>query len=171
MTSIYLRSMDERDTMDIIRWRNSEQVRKYFIYQDDFTVEGHTYWLQEVVQKGKACQMMICKEDTNKAIGSVFIRDIDLHHKKGEFGIFIGEDAERGSGIGSAATRMILEHGFSQLGLNRIYLRVLADNARAIRSYEKAGFQKEGYLRDDVFLNGEFKDIVWMAALEKDVRK
>ena len=43
-------------------------------------------------------------------------------------------------------------------------LRVLAGNVRARRSYEKAGFVQEAYLRDEVYLDGGFQDVILMAA-------
>lgn len=165
---IYLRPMTEEDTDLIVAWRNKPSVRNYFIYQADFTREGHLYWLHEVVEKGHASQMMICDKEQDRPLGSVYIRDIDPVHQKGEYGIFIGEEAARGRGIGTQAAKLMLRHGFEVLGLHRIYLRVLAENERAIKSYEKAGFVREGYLHDDVCIKGRYADIVWMAAVKKE---
>ncbi len=164
---IYLRPMTEEDTDLIVAWRNKPSVRSCFIYQADFTREGHLYWLHEVVEKGRACQMMICDGADDKPVGSVYIRDIDHDHHKGEYGIFIGDEAARGRGIGTKAAKLMIQHGFEQLGLHRIYLRALAGNGQAVRSYEKAGFVQEGYLRDDVCINGKYEDIVWMAVVNK----
>lgn len=47
--------------------------------------------------------------------------------------------------------------------MHRIYLRVLADNERAIRSYEHAGFVKEGLAHDDVWIEGRPYDVIFMA--------
>ena len=60
---------------------------------------------------------------------------------------------------------MTVRHAFEQMKLHRVFLRVYADNAAAIRSYEKAGFEKEALLRDDVFVNGKYRDIVLMAVI------
>lgn len=165
---IYLRPMTEMDTDLIVAWRNQPNVKKFFIYQADFTKEGHLYWLHKVVEKGNACQMMICDRKTKKELGSVYIRDIDRMHRKGEYGIFIGDESARGRGIGTEAARLMIQYGFEELGLHRIYLRVLAGNERAIRSYEKAGFKKEGCLHHDVCINGEYVDIVWMAIVNEE---
>ncbi len=45
-------------------------------------------------------------------------------------------------------------------------LRVLAENIPAIKSYEKAGFVREAYLKDEVFLDGQYKDVVYMAVIK-----
>jgi RimJ/RimL family protein N-acetyltransferase len=59
--------------------------------------------------------------------------------------------------------RLVVNYAFNQLGLRRIYLEVLADNASAIRLYEKCGFKVEGTLRRHVFKDGKLKDVLIMA--------
>lgn len=164
---IYLRPMTEQDTDRIVTWRNRDQVRKFFIYQELFTPQGHRNWLKNVVECGKAVQMIICETGTDRPLGSVYIRDIDMSHRKGEYGIFIGEDDARGKGIGTVCAKLMIRYAFEQLGLHRLFLRVFADNKRAIRSYEKAGFVQEACLRDDVLTDGVYRDIVLMAVLDK----
>ena len=61
----------------------------------------------------------------------------------------------------------MIRYRFEELKLHRLFLRVYADNQQAIRSYEKAGFEKEAYLRDDVCIDGEYRDIVLMGILNK----
>lgn len=166
---IYLRPMTYEDTDLIVAWRNSEAVRRNFIYQEPFTRESHESWIKNMVETGRVVQMMICDMVDDRPFGSVYIRDIDRQHNKAEYGIFIGEESARGRGLGTAAAGLMLEYCFRQEKLHRVYLRVLASNARAIRSYEKAGFQREGLLREDVCIGGEYRDIVWMAAINPDI--
>lgn len=164
---IYLREMTYDDTDDIVRWRNSEGVRKNFIYQGLFTKESHENWIKTMVETGRVVQMMICETATKRAVGSVYIRDIDKTHNKGEYGIFIGEEGARGKGYGTAAAKLMIGYCFEELGLHRLFLRVYADNIQAIRSYEKGGFKKEAYLRDDVFVDGRYRDIVLMGIINE----
>ncbi len=164
---IYLRKMEYADTDDIVRWRNSDSVRKRFIYQGFFTRESHENWIRTMVETGKVVQMMICEADTDRAVGSVYIRDIDRIHNKAEYGIFIGEESARGRGYGTAAAKLMIHYCFEEMGLHRLFLRVYAENTVAIRSYEKAGFEREAYLRDDVCIDGEYKDIVLMGIINK----
>ena len=164
---IYLRLMTFDDTDLIVSWRNSDAVRKNFIYQELFTREGHENWIHTQVETGRVVQMIICEIATDKPLGSVYIRDIDRHHNKAEYGIFIGEDEARGRGVGASAAKLMLRYCFEEMGLHRVYLRAFAENKQAIGSYEKAGFVKEGLLRDDVCIDGVYRDIVWMAAIAK----
>lgn len=168
IAGIYLRRMTGEDTGHIVAWRNSEAVRRNFIYQAAFTREGHENWIRTMVETGKVVQMMICEISTDQPVGSVYIRDIDRQHNKAEYGIFIGEAAARGRGIGTAAAKLMLRYCFEEEGLHRIYLRAFAENRQAIRSYEKAGFLKEGLLREDVRIDGMYRDIIWMAAIKPE---
>ena len=168
---IYLRLMTYEDTDKIVAWRNSDAVRKNFIYQALFTRASHENWIRTHVETGDVVQTIICNLADDKPLGSVYIRDIDRHHNKAEYGIFIGEPEARGRGIGTAAARLMLRYCFETEHLHRIYLRALSDNMQAIRSYEKAGFVREGLLHDDVCIDGEYRDIVWMAVVNPTVGK
>lgn len=165
---IYLRLMTAEDTDLIVEWRNKDAVRKNFIYQELFTREGHENWIKNKVETGQVVQMIICDSATDRPLGSVYIRDIDRKHNKAEYGIFIGEDDARGRGVGTAAAKLMLRYCFQEEGLHRVYLRAFASNVQAIRSYEKAGFVREGLLRDDVRIDGEYCDIQWMAAVSEN---
>lgn len=163
-TGIYLRPITYGDTDNIIRWRNTDFVRKNFIYQELFTKETHENWMKTQVETGRVVQTIICGFSDDRPYGSVYIRDIDQKNKKAEYGIFIGEPDALGKGMGTSACRLMLNYCFGEAGLHKVYLRALAGNLRAIRSYEKAGFVREGYLKDEVFLDGKYTDVVWMAA-------
>ena len=163
---IYLRPINYKDTEQIVRWRNTDFVRNHFIFRELFTNEMHEHWMKSQVETGKVVQMIICRIADDTPCGSVYIRDIDNQNKKAEYGIFIGEKEALGCGIGTAAGRLMLRYCFEEAGLHRIYLRVLAGNERAVKSYEKVGFQKEGYLKEDVLIGGEYRDVIWMAVVE-----
>lgn len=164
-TGIYLRPITLEDTDLIIAWRNSDAVRKYFIYQAPFTRQGHENWIRTKVNTGKVVQMMICNISDDKPLGSVYIRDIDREHNKAEYGMFVGEPQARGRGVGTCAVKLMLRYCFEEEGLHRVYMRVFADNLQSIRSCEKGGFVKEGCLKDDVCIDGKYRDIIWMAAI------
>lgn len=160
---VYIRPIEVSDAELIIKWRNSENVKKYFILQENFTLEGQVKWINNIVNNGKAFQFVIVEKASNRSVGSVYIRNVDQIHKKGEYGIFIGEDDARGKGYGTQAAKLIIKYAFNEKKLHRIYLRVFSDNYRAISSYKKVGFNIEGVLREDVYVRGVYRDITWMA--------
>ena len=164
---IYLRPMAEEDTDLIVRWRNEDFVRKNFIYQKPFTREGHLNWIRTMVDTGKVIQFIICtKED--EPVGSVYLRDIDRTHRKAEYGIFIGEKDALSRGYGTEAAKLMLRYSFEELKLHKLMLRVLAGNDRAKKSYENAGFVQEAYLKDDVYLEDGYRDVILMAVINPE---
>lgn len=166
--NVYLRPMTYEDTDLIVKWRNSDAVRRNFIYQELFTRQSHENWIKNMVEPGKVVQMVICEEGTDRPFGSVYIRDIDHNHHKGEYGIFIGEPDARGRGVGTSAAKLMLRYGFEELHLHKIFLRVFADNQQAVRSYEKAGFIQEAYLKDEVCIDGKYRDMLLMAVIGEE---
>ena len=166
--NVSIRPITEADTPKIVKWRNTPSVVEHFIYRTPLTEEAHLNWFHNRVQTGDVAQFMITDTETGEEVGSVYLRDIDRDNRKCEYGIFIGEDSCRGKGIGSRAAQLALEYAFEELGMNRVFLRVFADNEIAINSYKNAGFQVEGTFRDDVMIDGVGYDMVFMAILRKD---
>lgn len=159
---IVLEPIKKSDTPLIVAWRNNENVRKNFIFQETFTEEMHNHWLNTKVASGQVVQFIIRLKKSNEAIGSVYFRDIDYQKKEAEYGIFIGEDAQRGKGYGSEAAKLALEYAFLKLKLNSVFLRVFADNPAAIHSYQSAGFVETEYQKNAVEQDGVYRDLIFM---------
>lgn len=166
--NIYLRCMEDADTELIVKWRNTDFVRKNFIYQQPFTIEGHQNWVETKVKTGQVVQFIICEKHTDREIGSVYFRDIDSDAGKAEYGIFIGEADALGKGYGSETAILAVDYAKKVLHLHKLFLRVFADNQAAIGSYRKAGFEQEAYLKEEVKIQGNYQDIILMAIIFKD---
>ena len=107
-------------------------------------------------------------EDTWKMIGGTGFFNLDKRVRCAEFGIMIGDKTCWDQGYGAEAVRLLCRHGFSTLNLNRIYLRVLETNPRAIRAYEKAGFTHEGRQRQAWYKDGRYYDFLVMSILKEE---
>ncbi|MEU1715402.1 GNAT family N-acetyltransferase, partial [Nocardiopsis dassonvillei] len=71
---------------------------------------------------------------------------IDQMRRNGEYVVALGES--RGRGVGTEATRLVLDYAFHVTNLRCVYLTVIEPNAGAIRAYEKAGFKRQGMRRN-----------------------
>ena len=94
-----------------------------------------------------------------KHIGNVSLQRIDLLNRSAEIAIIIGEPDYFGKGIGRFAVAEICQHGFSKLGLNRIWSGTAATNIGMQKVFEKLGFQKEGVFKEAMYLDGQFVDV------------
>ena len=99
---------------------------------------------------------LICLLEGERPIGEVLFGHIDRRNGSAEVGIFIGEPDEWGKGYGTDAVNALVDFGFRELRLERIWLEVWTENARARRAYEKAGFVYEATLRNDRYEGGRF---------------
>lgn len=83
-------------------------------------------------------------------------------------GLGIGNRQDWSKGYGTDAMRIILRFAFTEINLNRVTLTVFEYNPRAIRSYEKAGFQHEGRIRGSLLKDGKRWDMLFMGILRDD---
>jgi len=98
-----------------------------------------------------------------KPIGAVAFLDFDSVQRKAELRKLIGEPDMRGKGFGKEATRLWIAYGKNALGLKKIYLNTLNTNIHNIQLNEELGFKVEGILRNEVFVDGEYRDVLRMA--------
>lgn len=168
--SYFLRELSRSDLVEITKWRNEpdliNQLGATFRFIDQ---EVDVNWFnQYLATRSNNIRLAICDKETKKIIGAVYLLGIDWINKSGELAIWIGNKAEQGKRIGEFATRGILHHAFADLNLHRIHLTVLTKNERAMRLYKKVGFIEEGCLRQAVFKNGEYTDLIQMAILSNE---
>ncbi|MFE7558354.1 GNAT family N-acetyltransferase [Kitasatospora sp. NPDC057500] len=81
-----------------------------------------------------------------------------------EYVVMLAPEA-RGRGLGTAATRLVLDYAFHITSLRMVWLKVLAPNRAAVRAYEKAGFRAVGALREAGYWLGRVCDEMVMDAL------
>jgi RimJ/RimL family protein N-acetyltransferase len=104
-------------------------------------------------------------------IGITGLYNISWQARFAEFRILIGGKGIHNKGIGTIATKFIVKYAFEKLNLNKVWLGVNIENKGAVRCYEKAGFQKEGVLRQEIFRNNKYYDAVRMSILLEDFKK
>jgi len=123
------------------KWRNDPEVwkltgRKWFGVVDEKTEKD---WIREVIKRENESRFAICVGVDEQYIGNVQLTNIE--NGEAEFHIFIGEKSFWGKGIGNKATKLIVDYGFNQMGLSKIYLFVKEENIPAIRAYNNCGFK------------------------------
>jgi RimJ/RimL family protein N-acetyltransferase len=101
---------------------------------------------------------------SGELVGEVVLNDWDEGNRSCGFRTLLGA-AGRGRGLGTEATRLIVEHGLTTMGMHRISLEVYDFNPRARHVYEKVGFVHEGTGREALLFDGEWIDVHYMAIL------
>ncbi len=106
--------------------------------------------------------------DENKIIGEVVLNEIDSDVKSAHFRICIFYSEYFNKGIGSFATKSILNFAFDNLSLQRVGLEVFSYNDRAMKVYEKSGFVVEGKLRNAILNKNEYAHLICMSILKDE---
>lgn len=104
----------------------------------------------------------------DKLIGSIELMEFKRVSGDAWVGIGVGEKEYWGKGYGTEAMQMMLRYGFEELNLHRVSLSVFEYNLRGIKSYEKAGFQEEGRIRQYMIREGKTWDLIFMGILRSE---
>jgi RimJ/RimL family protein N-acetyltransferase len=121
-------------------------------------------WLE-----GKASVFAICHRETKELMGAIGLQ-IDPDHQQGVLGYWIAA-AYRKQGFATEAARLIVEFGFDNLALHKIYASFYARNPASGKVMEKIGMKQEGYFRGHYRKWGVFEDIVYFGILAADWRR
>lgn len=133
----------------------------------DFTHDQVTGFFLRCIEDPDRCDFLIIAPD-GRIIGESVINEIDWDIRSANFRIGIFHSAECGRGIGSWATEMTRDFAFEELKLHRLELDVFSFNPRAEKAYRKAGFRREGVLRDAIRDGDAYADDILMAILEDE---
>ena len=126
----------------------------------------HEAWVAAMLTRRSDLVVFVIEEQsTATVIGTCQLLNINWSHRNAELQIRIGDAASLGRGLGTEAVRLLCEFGFADLNLHRIYLHVFATITRAITAYEKAGFAREGLLREAAHIDGQWVDVVPMGLI------
>jgi RimJ/RimL family protein N-acetyltransferase len=101
-------------------------------------------------------------------IGGCGINHVDWKNRFCEIGILIGDKSLWGKGYGTDAFGVLVRFAFEQMNLNKVKLRVYDFNQRGIKSYTKLGFKHEGAMRQELFKDGQYHDIIMMGLLREE---
>lgn len=169
--AVILGPLLDGDVPVLFEWINDpEQVHWNSAYRP-VSETDHRAWFEAIRQRPDVAIFGIRKMPGKHLVGSCQLRNIDPVHRSAELQIRIGDVGERGQGYGTEAVRQLLRFGFRELNLHRVYLNVFAHNAAAIRAYEKAGFRKEGLLKEAAHIEGKYVDVVAMGILRSEFEK
>lgn len=153
------------DLTTIFLWLNDTEAAALDLAFRPLDWTGYVAWLADLGKNPTRVLFAIRSALEPRILGFLTLSNIHQVHRSGELGLRIGAEAERGRGYGKAATALALDYAFDHLNLNRVHLTVFAHNTRAIRAYEATGFEVEGRLRRAAFIQGQWVDVLLMAAL------
>ena len=153
------------------RWMNQHEVGRGLDRLGIATPESEQKWVEDCLEKGgerepKLVEFTVYDRSDAAPVGTAGLFGIEHAHGTSRFGIAIGE--RRGQGLGTEATRLVLDYGFHVLHLRNVLLEVLEWNTAGVAAYERAGFRRIGVRREAVMSRGRRTNVVFMDAVPED---
>ncbi|WP_145149582.1 GNAT family N-acetyltransferase [Paenibacillus xylanexedens] len=168
---IYLRPFEITDVDVYFPGLFDAEMRRLTGTQNSFTRVQVERYVENAAQDDSRLMLLIALQENDQIIGDVVLMDMHAKNRSAHIRVAIDQAEQQGKGYGSEALLLMLDYGFGICNLHRIELEVYAFNERAIRTYEKLGFQREGVKREVLFYNHQYHDAIQMSILEDEFRQ
>ncbi|MCC7228344.1 MAG: spermidine N1-acetyltransferase [Burkholderiaceae bacterium] len=166
MTSqLKLRPLEREDLRFVHDLDNNESVMHYW-FEEAYEAFVELCDLYDKHIHDQSERRFVAELDSTR-VGLVELVEINHIHRRAEFQIIIAPD-HQGKGYATPATTLAMDYAFMVLNLYKLSLIVDCKNQRAVNVYKKLGFQKEGILRHEFFVDGEYRDVYRMAAFQPE---
>ena len=164
--SVRLRLLDPNDSARVLAWRNSPEVSAYMYSDHKIGRDEHDRWFSGALTASDRRYWVVDMDGA--PVGLANLARIDPTARRCDWAYYLGEASTRGQGLGSRIEYMVLRHVFETLRLNKLCCEVLLDNEAVWKLHESFGFVREAMLRQHVFKDGRFRDVVGLGMLASD---
>lgn len=166
---IKLTPLNKEDLPLLYEWINNKELVHYNTQYKPIDYQSHEEWFGKIKNSKDMVIFAIRKSSGNKLIGTCQLHSISSVYRTAELQIRIGDEKEQQMGFGTDAVKLLVEYGFKDLNLRKIFIHVFSDNMRAINVYKNVGFVQEGLLKEHCFIDGKYKDILIMSIFQKQL--
>lgn len=142
----------------MLEWMTDPEITRFFRFDaSKMTLESCRAFIDGAGEQAN-CRHWCIADEQDEYLGTISLKDITA--TQAEYAVSTRAKAH-GTGAAMEATRQILNIAFGELGLERVYLNVLAENGRANAFYRKAGFRFTHTENAALTIRGEEKDLNW----------
>jgi RimJ/RimL family protein N-acetyltransferase len=167
---VYLRPVEKDDLAHIRAWVNNPEVHALIGETRPMSVSGADAFYDELQHDESRIWFIIVEKASHRPIGECGLLRMTPTWRTTDLSIIISERDARGRGYGTEAITLLMDYAFGALNVHRIAIGVVGFNERALRFYEKIGFQREGIQREGYYWNQQYYDFVMMSILEHEFR-
>ncbi|MDQ7822514.1 MAG: UDP-4-amino-4,6-dideoxy-N-acetyl-beta-L-altrosamine N-acetyltransferase [Candidatus Eremiobacteraeota bacterium] len=149
----------------VLNWRNNEVIRKWMYNSEIISMKEHLEFLAGLKSSDHMHYWLVWTRESGY-IGVISLNKINKLHKNAYIGIYSDPDKK---GIGTILIRMVFRLAFQIACLHTLKLEVIEDNLRALEFYRKNGFIVEGTLKEFVFMDNGWKNVIIMGITQKEI--
>jgi len=156
---IRIRKLDPEADMGVMKkWLSDKSGRLFLLSR----ITAQTIDIERIINDDWNVFGIITTHD-DTPIGCVAYLGYNPEQNKAELRKLIGEPSMRGKGYAREATQLWIRYGLTALNLKKIHLSTLHTDMRNIRLNESLGFKVEGILRNEICVDGIYRDVLRMS--------
>jgi diamine N-acetyltransferase len=168
---VMLRAIEESHLPVLAGWRSDGASYPFFHEFRPISLAAQAEWFAAQRGNDREMNFAVCGLD-GALVGTISLMRIDRRNRRAELGrVLVGEERQRRIGLGREMTHLVLEYAFKHLNLHKVFCEVVEGNLAARELYTRFGFVEDGVLRQHVFKDGRYLDVVLLSLLERDYRE
>lgn len=150
-----LRTIEEEDLDFLARHRNDPAVRRGFGWAEPYNEPRMEDFFEEHVADEEGVNLLACRD--GEPVGETFLIHVEEGHGRCEIGYWIAPSHRR-EGYATGAAELLVEYAFAERRFHKVIARALAWNEGSKRVLESVGFEREGRLAEEFYVDGEYVD-------------
>jgi len=123
-----------------------------------FLVRQYLENAHQDIYEAKQLRLAICKNNDKNAIGLIDLFEFDPKNNRAGIGILVGNDGDRGLGLGTEALELLIQYAFRQLNLHQLFANIDTKNEPSLSLFTKFGFEKIGVKKQWNLVDGKYQD-------------
>lgn len=160
-------NLNDKEKEIVREMRNHDDVKKWMYSDHIISNEEHARFIEGLKKDNKNIYWL-ARYKSGGYPGVISLNRVDISNKNAYLGIYTNPcNVKRGAGYVLIECLKVL--AFAKADLHTLKLEVIENNKRAVSFYKKAGFCEEGKLRDFVFKDGRWSDVIVMGIINKNV--
>ncbi|MBN1894425.1 GNAT family N-acetyltransferase [bacterium] len=160
---VTLKILEKNEIEQVRQWRNTPELYRHFASRDFITEPQQDNWFQHKAAAKDSLFLMISHRKSGQRIGLTHLESISHRNQNACWGIYIALPQYRLGVLAKEAALLLFNYGFGYLNLHKIYGNTLAGNSRGRKFHRSIGFVEEAVFKEQVFLDGRFEDLIWIA--------
>ena len=168
---LFLREFVAADWPVVLAYQRDPRYLRYYEWADRTPGDAQRFVQmfldQQQEQPRRKLQLAVVSKASGQLIGNCGIRQASAGAREADVGYELAP-AHWGRGYATEAARAIVQFGFAELKVHRIWAWCIADNAASARVLERLGMKLEGRLRDKEYFKGRWWDTLMYGMLEDE---
>lgn len=154
-------SLSYEEAVKVLRWRNHKEIRRWMFTDHEISYDEHMGFIERLKNE-RTSFYWLARQTDGFDIGVISLNRLDFRNKNAYIGLYSNPEI---SGVGAILLDCLKTIAFDIAKLHTLRAEVIETNEKAIRLYKKSGFAIEGRLREFVFKDGKWLDVIVMGII------